>query len=386
MLSVSRLISGRAEPGDALRYRAGERRPVVVLNLTRACNLRCVHCYATATPGPAADELGPDELRAVIADLADYGVPALLLSGGEPLMRDDLEAVAAFAVEKGLRVAVSTNGTLIDAERARRLAGAGVVYVGVSLDGIGETNDRFRGVEGAYERALAGVEAARAAGLRVGVRFTMTRANVEQVPAVIELVRERGIPRLCFYHLVPSGRGGEPAVGGLARERTRATLAAIFSACEAERDAAAGREILTVDNHSDGPFLYRWLQRRDAERAACALALLERNGGNASGEAIACIDWRGRVMPDQFWRGAVVGCVRERPFSAIWRDVSGLLGQLRRRDELIHGRCCVKNCRFYRLCRGNMRARAEAAGDRWGADPACVLNDDEIAGDPVGGR
>jgi len=246
------MISGKAEPGDALRYRAGPRKPVLVLNVTRACNLRCLHCYARATARPADDELSEAEILALVRDAAGFGCPVLLLSGGEPLMRGDIFRIAAGAVDVGMRVAVSTNGTLIDDTCARELARAGVAYVGVSLDGVGETHDRFRGAPGAFERALAGIERAREAGLRAGVRFTITRSTAGEAERVMDLVEERSVERLCFYHLVPSGRGSRLLAEALARDESRAVVRGIF---DRARSDAGAREILTVDNHSDGPCL-----------------------------------------------------------------------------------------------------------------------------------
>jgi len=375
MISVSKLIKGHSEPGDSLRYRGGRRKPIVVLNATRACNLKCVHCYAAAGSGPADGELTTDEIYALIDDLAAYGSPVLLLSGGEPLLRPGIERIADYATQAGLRVAVSSNGTLLDDKLAAALKKAGVAYIGISLDGTGEINDRFRGSTGAFDRTMAGMERARDAGLRVGLRFTITRANVQEAEKILNLTEERGIERVCFYHLVPAGRASAIADEDLGRAETRTVLDMIF---ERARKDTAPREILTVDNHSDGPYLYLYLKRRGSERAPAALKLLRANGGNASGEAFACIDWAGQVTPDQFWRSAVVGNIREEPFSRIWESTSGLLGELKRREELIIGRCAQKNCRWFSVCRGNMRARAEAAGDRWGPDPACVLEDEEI--------
>ncbi len=397
MIGISKLYCGTVEPSDVLRYGAKsdrlpshllqfaeDRKPVVVWNCTRACNLRCVHCYSESA-GPAdADEMTTDEGRAMLEDLAAFGVPVVLFSGGEPLMRPDLPALVERAVGLGMRAVISTNGTLIDETRAARLAGLGLSYVGVSLDGVGEVNDRFRGFDGAFDRAIRGVRICRAAGLKVGLRFTITRRNVQEVPRLFGLVRDEDIPRVCFYHLVYAGRGSALMEEDLDHEATRRAVDLIIDRTAALHAEGRPTEVLTVDNHCDGPYLYLRMLREGRQRADDVLRLLRMNGGNASGVRIGCVSWDGRVHPDQFWRHASLGSVRERPFSHIWTDPSvELLAKLRDRRPHLKGRCAA--CRFLDACNGNFRVRAEAAtGDLWAPDPACYLTDAQI-GLPAGG-
>jgi len=294
-------------------------------------------------------------------------------------MRDDIFALVSRARAAGMRAVISTNGTLITPSVAERLADAGLNYAGVSLDGLAATNDRFRGRDGAFAAALAGVRNCRAAGLKVGLRLTMTAYNYREIPAIFDLVEAEGIPRVCFYHLVGAGRGEDIASQALTGEQTRRSLDLIM-----DRTAgliASGRrvEVLTVDNHADGPYVYMRLARSDPAGARRCMELLRANGGNSSGRGIACVSWNGDVLPDQFWRTRVVGNVRSRPFGKIWSDPAcTLLGELRDRKGLLTGRC--RRCRWLEVCNGNLRARAEAAGNGpWGDDPACYLTDEEIA-------
>lgn len=395
MIGISKLYCGTVEASDVLRYGrhsarlpshllqfSADRKPVVVYNCTRRCNLRCVHCYSASADVPCADELTGDEARALLDDLARFGAPVVLFSGGEPLMRPDLLELIAHARAAGLRAVISTNGTLITSDLADRLAVAGLSYVGVSLDGLGGTNDAFRGVSGAFERALAGIRACRQRGIKVGLRLTITRHNAAEVPAIFDLIERESIPRVCFYHLVYTGRGRTLATEDLSHAQTRDVLDLIM---ERARDLhARGRpvEVLTVDNHADGPYVYLRLLQEDPDRAAEVLRLLEMNRGNSTGHAIGCVSWNGDVHPDQFWRHHVLGNIRERPFSEIWTDLSHpLLAALRDRKLHLTGRCT--RCRWLDVCNGNFRARAEAAGgDPWGDDPACYLTDAEIAPDP----
>lgn len=380
MLGVSRLLCGTTTATDDLRYGAHVRddpRPVVVWTTTRRCNLHCLHCYADSANRHYPRELTTDEARAMLDDLADFGVPVLLLSGGEPLLRQDLFELVAHAHRRGMRTTLSTNGTLITRDVAQRIRDAGFSYVGISLDGIGARNDRFRGHRGAFEAALAGIRHCQAVGQRVGLRLTLTRHTVVDLDAIFALVEREGIQRVCFYHLVYSGRGRRLAGNDLAPHETRAVLDRIFERTLAWHAVGRAIEMLTVDNHADAAYLWLWLRKRDPQRAAAILPLLERNGGNRSGIGIAHVDNVGGVHPDQFWWQCTLGSVRERPFSAIWSDTRHpVLNALRQRPRPLGGRC--RTCRFLTLCNGNFRARALAVyGDAWAEDPACYLTDAE---------
>ena len=392
MIGISKLYCGTVEASDPLRYGrqsaklpshllqfSADKKPVVVWNCTKQCNLFCAHCYATATAKPAADELTGDEARTMIDDLAQFGSPVLLFSGGEPLMRPDLLELIAHAKAGGMRAVVSTNGTLITREFAEQFAEAGLSYVGVSLDGLQEVHDKFRGVKGCFREALQGIRNCRAAGVKVGLRLTLNRRNVAELPGIFGLIEREQIPRVCFYHLVYTGRGGSLTAEALSNDQTREVVDLIMDRTAELHRAGRPVEVLTVDNHADGPYVYLRLRREDPDRAAACLELLNMNGGSSTGVGIGCVSWNGDVMPDQFWRHHVVGNVRQRPFSEIWTDpAQPLLAGLRDRKTLLKCRCM--RCRWLGVCNGNFRARAEAVtGDMWGDDPACYLTDEEIA-------
>src|SRR5205085_3194777 len=248
-----------------------------------------------------------------------------------PLVRPDIFDLAAYATSLGVRVTFSTNGTLIDEKKARRIADIGVTYVGISVDGDETRHDRMRGRVGAFRDAIRGIRNCRDAGIRVGVRFTVTQDNLNEIDSVFRVVEDEGIGRLCLYHLVYSGRGSYLAGIDLEPAQKRALMDKLLD--QVERWNGEGREVevMTVDNHADAPFIYYWLLDRDPRRADDALSLMRNNGGNRSGMAIAAIDSFGRVHPDQF-TSHVIGSIRERKFSAIWRDSqSELLNGLRDR-------------------------------------------------------
>jgi Fe-coproporphyrin III synthase len=389
MISVTKLLGGASYFGDCLRYHDDSARqttgarpdsgPVVVWNATKTCNLECVHCYADAEIRKFTGELSTAEAEAMIRDLASMNVPALLISGGEPFVRPDIFDLAELAMSLGVRVTFSTNGTLIDAKRAARIARIGVAYVGISIDGGEERHDRFRGRDGAFRDALRGIRHCRDAGIRVGIRFTVTKENVGEIDDIFELVEEEGIGRLCLDHLVYSGRGAYLAGIDLEVPQKRALMSRLIERVERWNREERAVEVMTVDNHADAPFIYLRLRDRDEDRAERALTLMRGNGGNRSGIAIGCIDSFGLVHPDQFTSHHTLGSIRERPFSEIWRDERiDLLRGLRTRKTLLQGRCAT--CKWLPMCNGNFRARAEAAtGDYWQSDPGCYLLDAEIA-------
>jgi 12,18-didecarboxysiroheme deacetylase len=391
MIGVSKLYCGAVEPGDALRYCrhsgslpshllqfSADKKPVVVWNLTRRCNLRCIHCYAHAEAAPAPDELSYEEGLALLDDLKAFGTPVVLFSGGEPLMRPDLYDLVRSTVAAGMRAVISTNGTLITREVALRLKDLGLSYVGISLDGLEATHDRFRGKKGAFAQAMAGVHHCQEVGLKVGLRFTLNRSNFREVPAIFDLVAAHRIPRICFYHLVYSGRGSKLVDQALSHAETRATVDLICSRTRQLFEQGQQVEVLTVDNHADGPYIYLKLLQENPGRAAAVLELLQMNEGNNSGRGIGCVSWNGEVHADQFWRHCSFGNIRERPFSRIWTDLSHpLMAKLKDKKRYVTGRCAA--CRWLSVCGGNFRVRAEAlTGDLWAPDPACYLTDEEI--------
>ncbi|MBU2536287.1 MAG: radical SAM protein [Chloroflexi bacterium] len=379
MISMTRLLCNAAGPGDHLRYEKKEAsRPVVVWNCTRQCNLSCIHCYANADGQRSPEEMDTAAGRAFIRDLADFGVPVILFSGGEPLLRKDLFPLASLARELGIRVALSTNGTLITNKVAREIKKIDFAEVGISLDGIGANNDRFRGRNGAFEAALAGIRNCIALGLRVSLRLTITRFNYQEIPAIFRLVEAEGIDRVCFYHLAYSGRGGSLREEDITHAQARSVVDTIREHTLDLYRRGLSKEILTVGNHADGVYLYLKLRDHDPQRADRVLELLQANGGNNSGIKIGAVDDRGNVHPDQFWWHYSLGNVRQRKFGDIWTDTSEpLLRGLKNRKSLLKGRCA--RCQYLDLCNGSLRVRAEAVfGDVWAEDPACYLTDTEI--------
>jgi radical SAM protein with 4Fe4S-binding SPASM domain len=390
MLPVSDLLDVARDGLSEAELRAGAPRrfgeaskvpAVVVWNICMHCNMTCPHCYAAAVSEPSPTDLSHEEALALLDDLAASGLRVLIFSGGEPLLRPDLFELLARARQLGISAQLSTNGVLIDRSVAARLAALDVGYVGVSIDGLRPFNDGYRGLAGGYDAALRGLRLAREAGMRTGLRMTLTQRNADQLEEMVGVAGSVGAERIYISHLLYSGRGFQVAEHDLARAEARAVLWKLFALAEALLLRGEGPRIVTGGNDSGGVLLLRWIGHRYGEAAAEPVRrlLLER-GGNSAGERILNIDSRGRVHPDQFWRSAVLGDVRQQKFAEILEHP--LREQLRRRLDHITGRCA--QCDQRSLCRGSHRERALARHrDPWASDPSCVMEDGEIgvAGD-----
>lgn len=385
MLPVSELIElarGGTSGADVRsraqnRFGADERAaPVVIWNVCMHCNMKCPHCYAAAVEQPSPTDLSHAEGLRLLNELAACGVRVVIFSGGEPLLRPDLFELISHAKGLGISPQLSTNGVYIDEKTAAKLAEVGVAYVGISIDGLEEFNDEYRGEKGGFAAALNGLRNAKAAGMKTGLRMTLSCRNVDQLDAMIDVASDVNVDRFYISHLVYSGRGYKVAHEDLSRKQVREVLNRLFARAEAMIDEGSGPKIVTGSNDSDGVLLLRWIEDRHGESAAGQVReLLLQRGGNSAGERVINIDPRGRVHPDQFWRAAVLGDVRNESMAKILEHP--LRDQLRNRLDHLKGRCGA--CSERRLCRGSHRERALAYyRDQWAPDPACVMEDSEI--------
>ncbi len=362
---------------SVIRY---TRRDLSVLfwNLTLRCNLKCIHCYASALPSKSPGELKKEEIFSIIDDLSNMGLPVAILSGGEPLLHENIYEISDYMNKSGIRVTLSSNGTLIDEKSAFKLAETGVKYVGISLDGYGEKNDFFRGMKGAFEKALSGLKHVKEAGMMSGIRFTVTKYNLEDLPNVFELGEQMEVDRFCLYHLVPAGRSTKDQdIDNVSR---RKVVDYLIEKTEEIHEKRIDMEVLTVDNPADGVYLLLKLIKDNDRRAKDVYNLLKRRGGDNSGIKAGNIDPWGNVHPNQFWWDYVMGNVKEKKFSEIWRKEEGIIKNLRKEKfQLLKGKC--SRCKFKEIC-GGFRLRAlRYNGDLWSEDPDCYLYEEEINSD-----
>lgn len=392
MIGCTKLLCGTATVSDAIKYKGMPpseiphqmlqfttgARPLVVWNMTKRCNLRCLHCYIQAEDRDFSGELATEEGRAFIGDLGELEVPVLLLSGGEPLLRKDFFELAGYATDKKIRTVISTNGTLITKDVADKMTSAGIQYVGVSLDGGPETHNKFRGVPNAFEKAIEGIRISMNAGLRGGVRFTVSQMNYKDLDEVINIVVDEGIPRFCMYHLVYAGRGKEIAKQDITKEQSRKVIEYLVDKSIELHDAGVDVEILTTDNHADGAYIYNYILKNAPERANEVMELLKMHGGCSAGHKFSNVDNVGDVHACQFWGHKTLGNVRDKKFSEIWNDTENeFLQMMREKPKHLKGKCGT--CKYNSIC-GGCRIRAETVyGDIWAEDPQCYLSDEEIS-------
>jgi len=355
--------------------------PVVIWNLIRRCNLACKHCYSISADTDFPGELSTEEAFKVMGDLKGFKVPVLILSGGEPLLRPDIFEISKRAKAMGFYVGLSTNGTLIDEQNIDRIAAIGYDYVGISIDGLRDTHDRFRRLEGAYDASMRGIRLCHARGIKVGMRFTMTQDNAHELPDLLRLMEDEGIDKFYLSHLNYAGRGNINRKDDVILKTTRWAMDLLFDRCWDYTQRGLHKEFVTGNNDADGVYLLYWVRRNFPQHEAHMRARLAQWGGNSSGVNIANIDNLGNVHPDTFWWHYSLGNVKQRPFSQIWPDTRDpLMAGLKASPRRIEGRCGA--CRYFDICGGNTRVRAhQLTGNPWAEDPACYLTDEEIGVD-----
>ncbi|WP_104430365.1 heme d1 biosynthesis radical SAM protein NirJ [Methylobacter tundripaludum] len=353
--------------------------PVVIWNLIRRCNLTCKHCYTTSTDINFPNELSTPEIYTVMDDLKAFKVPVLILSGGEPLLHPDIFAISRRAKDMGFYVALSTNGTKISADNIDEIASINYQYIGVSLDGIKDTHDQFRRVQGSFDQALHGIHLCLEKGIKVGLRFTLTQDNAQDFPALLQLMDDHNIDKFYLSHLNYGGRGNKNRKDDAHFAMTRDAMDLLFETSYQWLKEGKDREFVTGNNDADAVYFLHWVARNFPDKVGHIKAKLEQWGGNASGVNVANIDNLGNVHPDTFWWHYELGNVKERPFSEIWPDTSDpLMAGLKQHPRPLEGRCA--RCHYQEICNGNTRVRAaQTTGNFWAEDPGCYLTDSEIA-------
>ncbi len=352
--------------------------PVVIWNLIRRCNLTCKHCYTTSADIDFPGELTTPEIYKVMDELKAFKVPVLILSGGEPLLHPDIFDISRRAKALGFYVALSSNGTLITQDNIARIAEINYQYVGVSLDGIGDTHDKFRQKQGSFTDSLRGIGLCRDHGIKAGIRFTLTQDNVDDFPAMLKLMDDEDIDKFYLSHLNYGGRGNKNRKDDAGFIMTRDVMDQLFEQCLQWEQQGIDREIVTGNNDADAVYFLHWVKKNYPERAEHLHAKLQQWGGNASGVNVANIDNLGNVHPDTFWWHYNLGNVKQRAFSDIWQDTTDpLMAGLKQIPRPLQGRCAT--CDYQHICNGNTRVRAQQVFDNpWAEDPGCYLDQDEI--------
>jgi len=343
---------------------------LVAWETTRNCNLSCVHCRASATNGPYAGELDTPQALTLLNQIAEVGQPIIILTGGEPLLRKDIFEIASHGNRLGLRMVMAPNGTLITREIADKMAASGIRRISASIDGANkEFHDRFRGVEGAFDAAIQGIEYVKAAGIEFQINTTITKTNLDQIPKILELAEQLGAVAHHIFLLVPTGRGKyivDQAIDADAYERT---LNWFYD----QRDKTPLQLKATC-----APHYYRILrQRAKAEGKTISLqshGLDAVTRGCLAGTGFCFISHTGIVQPCGY-TDVQCGDITQTSFSDVWNN-SPVFAKLRNFKQL-EGKC--GRCEFRAVC-GGCRARAfEATGNYMAEEPLCAYQPEKAA-------
>lgn len=339
---------------------------VLIWNLTNRCNLRCQHCYASAD-NLREGELELNDFRRLIPQLKEEGVRFAILSGGEPLLKEELFDIARQLRRNGIGTYLSSNGTMINRENIGKIK-ENFNYVGISIDGEPEIHDLFRGRKNVFSESLQAIRLCLEEGLKTGIRFTITPSTYRSLPFIFELSEKEQIPKIYLSHLVYSGRGG--GLTDLKKDDYREVVRLIMEKAFEYVEKGTPIDVVTGNNDADAVFLFSEFKRRYPHLADSLYEKLRLWGGNQAGVRLINITYRGDVKPDPFF-SLILGNVKDKDFKDIWNS-NGILTDLRRRPRRLKGRCGA--CRFIEICNGNSRARAYAVyGDYSQEDPACYI-------------
>ncbi|MEM0211936.1 MAG: radical SAM protein [Candidatus Methanomethylicia archaeon] len=348
---------------------------LVVWNYTRQCNLQCKHCYENASKKPDEDELNTIEAKRVIDQFEEAGVVAIAFSGGEPLMRKDFYEVSKYAYEREFYISIATNGTLINYETAMKLKDSGVQYVEISLDGLEETHDNFRGLKGAWRKSVDGILNCIKVGLDVGVATTITRNNIKEIPRLIEILEDIGVKRFIAFNFIPVGRGRNIINMDLTPEEREEILTYLYGKliqpnCRIQTFSTAPQYSVVSVNFGNGPLMATHFSNKSAMELlrGKARALAEFIGGCGAGRLYCALEPNGDVTPCVFIP-IKIGNIKRDKLIDLWRN-SPILLKIRDRNEF---KGCGQ-CQYKYIC-GGCRARAYAYfNDLQGPDPGCKIN------------
>lgn len=337
---------------------------LVFWETTTACNLKCIHCRASAVESRSSEELSTDQSRGLLDQIASFAKPVIVLSGGEPLVRPDILDIARHGTGLGLRMVLATNGTVVDGAVARGMVEAGIQRVSISLDGADAgTHDSFRGLPGAFADALRGIDCCKAAGMPVQINTTVAKHNLRQLPQVLELAESLGAVALHVFLLVPTGCGKE--ISGremISPEQYEEVLNWLY---EVSKTASINLKATCA------PHYFRVMRQKAAKEGIKITpethGLEAMTKGCLAGSAVCFVSHKGEVYPCGYFPVSA-GNVLRTPMPEIWND-SKLFASLRD-TSLLKGKCA--GCEFARVC-GGCRARAYAeTGDYLDEEPYCV--------------
>ncbi len=348
---------------------------IMIWNFTNRCNLFCHHCYSKADPNNE-DSLTFEQVCQTIPSMIDAGVKFVIFSGGEPLIRKDIFDIAAEMKKAGIMTYLSTNGMYINEKNAQQIVDT-FNYIGISIDGIEEVHNLFRGDKNSYKKAIEGIKHVQNAGGNAGIRFTITKETKDSFYQMFDLVEELGANKLYISHLVYSGRGLDNLNIDISKEERRIYVEHIIDKAFEYYKDGKDIDLVTGNMEMDSVLLLKRFEKEYPDFVDSLTKKLKSWGGNSAGNRLGNMDWEGNVKPDPFFP-EYIGNYLETSFEDVWAGKSSdIVGKLRQSPRDISGKC--SQCKYIDICNGGSRSRAYAIhGDLWAEDPSCYLTNEEI--------
>ncbi len=348
---------------------------IMIWNFTNRCNLLCHHCYSKADANEK-DTLTLEEIKETVSKLKNAGVNFVIFSGGEPLLRKDIFEIAQCMKEHGIMTYLSTNGIYVAEKNVDQIINT-FNYIGISIDGIEEIHDQFRGQKGAYKKSIDAIKLIQEHGGNAGIRFTITKETQDSFYKMFDLCEELNVDKLYLSHLVYAGRGKENLEIDITKEKRKEFVQFIINKAFEYYKNDSKIDLVTGNMEMDAIMLLNKFKSDYPEKVELLENKLKAWGGNSAGNRLGNMDWAGNVRPDPFFP-FTIGNYLETPFDQIWKSKENeILNKLRQSPREIKGRCST--CKYIEICNGGSRARAYAiSGDLWEEDPSCYLTDEEI--------
>lgn len=348
---------------------------IMIWNFTNRCNLLCHHCYSKADANEK-DTLTFKQIQETIPKLKKAGVNFVIFSGGEPLLRKDIFDIALEMKKNNIMTYLSTNGMYVNEKNVDKIIET-FNYIGISIDGIEEIHDQFRGQVGSYKKSISAIKLIQEHGGNAGIRFTLTKETEGSFYKMFELCEELNVDKLYISHLVYSGRGLDNLKIDITKEKRREYVNYIINKAFEYYENDSNIELVTGNMEMDSILLLQKFEKEYKEFAPILKEKLISWAGNSAGSRLGNMDWLGNVKPDPFFP-RTIGNYLEKDFDKVWLDEENdLLTRLREKPRQISGKC--SKCSYISICNGGSRARAYAiSGDLWAEDPSCYLSEQEI--------
>ena len=347
---------------------------IIIWNMTNRCNLLCHHCYSKASANEK-ETLALEDILNTIPKLKKAGVNFVIFSGGEPLLRKDIFEIAQAMKDNKIMTYLSTNGTYITEKNAQKIIDT-FNYIGISIDGIGEVHDYFRGQKGSYDKSINAIKIIQNMGGNAGIRFTITKETESSFYDIFKLSEELNVNKIYISHLVYSGRGKENLEIDISKEKRKEYVDFMIKKAFFYYENKKDIDIVTGNMEMDAIMLLKEFEEKHPDFVEPLKERLKSWGGNSAGKRLGNMDWNGFVKPDPFFP-TVIGNYLDRPFDEVWLDEENeLLSKLREFPRKLKGKC--EYCKYLDICNGGSRSRAYAiSGDLWEEDPSCYLTLEE---------